>query len=220
MSSITEIFERIAERRGWIQTTEKSDFDNEEAWEQDHDVQAKMKEKKLWNDIMKELHEPFAIASQAMDEGMQHAGLVLELIKPSKAKKDAANIIDVEAKGDVVKPGEEGFANYMNKKMEKFYSTRGRTLYAWAAEKRLSREQWDAGKSPGLEGRDITVDEVQHTRDQQQLYLILYMEFLVSVFPPSILSLVLALKHLENTSSSKQAEAYNISSFIPLDPPY
>lgn len=181
MSTITDIFQRIAERRGWINVIDKSEFDSEEAWEQDPDVQAKLKEKKLWNDIMKQLHEPFAVASEAMDEGLQHAGLLLELVKPPKAKKGATEDIDVEAKADIVAPGEEGFMEYLEKKLDAFYCNRGETIRAWAREKGLSGDQWDAAQSPGLDDSGITPDEIEHTQDQQQLYLILYMEFLVSL---------------------------------------
>ncbi len=181
MSTLTDIFERIAERRGWIETTERSEFDDEEARENDPDVKAKLEEKKLWNDIMKQLHEPFAIASQAMDEGMEHAGLLLGLIKPPKPKSEAKKEIDVEAKGGVVEPGDKGFTQYLEKKLEEFYSKRGEALKTWALQKGLSNEQWDAANSPDLDGSINSPDELQHSKDQQQLYLILYMEFLVGL---------------------------------------
>jgi hypothetical protein len=93
LSTITDIFERIAERRGWIKTT-GSHHDQSEAWEE-CDVSAKNEEKRVWNEMMKTLHEPFSVAVAAMDEGLEHIGLVLEFNKPPKKQGGA----DIEAKG-------------------------------------------------------------------------------------------------------------------------
>jgi Putative ER transporter, 6TM, N-terminal len=59
MSTITDIFERIAERRGWVEVP-NSKFDRAESWEA-CGTEAKEKEKKTWNEIMKTLHEPFEV---------------------------------------------------------------------------------------------------------------------------------------------------------------
>lgn len=61
MSTITDIFERIAERRGWVRIP-NSKFDKAESWEA-LGQEAKEKEKKTWNEIMKTLHEPFEVVS-------------------------------------------------------------------------------------------------------------------------------------------------------------
>jgi hypothetical protein len=180
MSTITDIFERIAERRGWVKTERGSEFDDAEQWERDPTEEAKRKEKQVWNDIMKHLHESFMLVSGAMDEGLEHAGLLLELINPPKAKASTEET-DVEAQGEVLKPGDKGFSDYLENKLADFYSKRGQTLKTWARGRGLSSDQWDAAKSPGIDGTEPTPDENRHRRDQQQLYLILYMEFLVSL---------------------------------------
>jgi hypothetical protein len=176
MSTIIDIFERIAERRGWVQARQNS-FDRAESWEHSAEA-AKDEEKKVWNEVMKALHEPFAVAVAAMDEGMEHAGLVLEIL-PKPKKKEG----DVEEKGTNPRPGDAEFASYLNRKVADFYSKRGETLKAWAREKGLSEDQFDRRMSVP-DGRDnFTPDEAQHRRDQQQLYLILYMEHLVCFIP-------------------------------------
>jgi hypothetical protein len=179
MSTITDIFERIAERRGWIRTAQRSKFDDAEAWEHDAGDEAKRNEKKIWNDIMKQLHCSFEVVSKAMDEGLEHAGLLLEFIKPPKKNRASAPDVDVEAKGGVMKPGDKGFSDYLEKRLADFYSKRGQTLKTWARGRGLSAEQWDAAQPPGIDDSEATPDENRHRRDQQQLYLILYMEFLV-----------------------------------------
>ena len=109
-----------------------------------------------------------------MDEGLEHAGLLLELIPKPKKKKSA----DIEEKGADPKPGDPEFFNFLNKKIEDFYGKRGEGLKAWAKQKGLSQEQFDTVRSP-LEGQEYTPTEAQHRRDQQQLYLILYLENLL-----------------------------------------
>jgi hypothetical protein len=59
MSTITDIFERIAERRGWIRVP-NSKFDRAESWEA-CGLEAKEEEKRTWNEIMKTLHKPFEV---------------------------------------------------------------------------------------------------------------------------------------------------------------
>lgn len=110
-----------------------------------------------------------------MDEGLQHAGVLLEILPKPKAKKGE----DIEATGDVHKPGHPQFGVDLEKKMTDFYSKRGQTLRAWAKQKGLSEAQFDAAPASPGEGSDWTADEAKHRRDQQQLYLILYLEHLL-----------------------------------------
>jgi hypothetical protein len=175
LSTITDIFERIAERRGWVKSKD-SHHDRSEAWEQ-CDISAKNEEKRVWNEMMKTLHEPFSVAVAAMDEGLEHVGLVLEFNKPAKKKQGED---DVEAKGEDPKPGDPEFAKFLDQKMKDFYGTRGKTLKAWARNLGLSEDIFDNVNTAPEGAKQHLRGEAQHARDQQQLYLILYMEFLVS----------------------------------------
>lgn len=187
LSTITDIFERIAERRGWVKST-SSRHDASEAWEP-CDEAAKNEEKRIWNEMMKTLHEPFAVVVAAMDEGVEHVGLVLEFNKPPKKKKGE----DVEAKGNDPRPGDPEFAKFLEQKLKDFYGARGKTLKAWARNKGLSEEMFNELHDSARATKDAT-SEAQHARDQQQLYLILYMEFLVRQIPlPSYLRVLTRL---------------------------
>lgn len=170
MSTITDIFERIAERRGWVEVPD-SKFNKEESWDT-REKGSKEREQSSWNEIMKTLHEPFAVLSTAMDEGLEHAGLVLELLPKPKTKAN-----DLEAKGDSPRPGDDEFAKYLEGKVLAFYQSRGKVLRAWAKQKGLSQEQFNPG-SPTTETHP-TPNAEQHHGDQQQLYLILYLEHLL-----------------------------------------
>ena len=109
-----------------------------------------------------------------MDEGLEHVSLILDIVpKPKKKKGD-----DEESKSPETKPGDPEFAKYLARKISDFYNERGATLKAWAREKGLSEDQFDAAKVPPT-GEGYTRSEAQHRRDQQQLYLILYLEHLL-----------------------------------------
>ncbi|KAL3423247.1 hypothetical protein PVAG01_04994 [Phlyctema vagabunda] len=187
LSTIVDIFERIAERRGWVKSTRKSNYAELESWERCPESD-EAGEKRIWNSIMKTLHEPFAVASQAMDEGLEHVGYVLELIPKPKKKKGE----DVEAANNTgAKPGDAGFADYLDRKMREFYGKRGETLKTWAREKGLSEDAFNSAqqKMP-MNAQDMTPETAQHRRDQQQLYLLLYLEHLLYSTGTAIADLV------------------------------
>lgn len=168
MSTISDIFERIAERRGWVAPRNPGHKDQSEAWEHCSELE-KREEKKTWNEVMKALHDPFSTAVSAMDEAMEHAGLVLEILPRPKKK----NNNDEEAKGTEPKPGDSGFTAYMQQKMLEFYSKRGSVLRAWAKEKGLSEDQFNAAKAAPSGGNDFTSDEAKHRMS------------LINIFPSS-----------------------------------
>lgn len=78
MSTIMDIFRRTAEHRGWNAADEE---------EKSEEAMAKEKERRVWNEVMKQLHEPFTLLSEAIDEGLEHAGLQLGLLPKTKEQK-------------------------------------------------------------------------------------------------------------------------------------
>lgn len=81
MSSVADIFDRIAERRGWREASSGTSEEKESA------KRTKDQEKSNWSEIMKSLHDPFETLTVSMNEGLQHALYVLELGKPPKSDK-------------------------------------------------------------------------------------------------------------------------------------
>ena len=65
ISTITDIFERVAERRGWVDGDDSAK-NRSEAWERCEE-NTKEDEIRVWNQVMKTLHEPFAIAAVASE---------------------------------------------------------------------------------------------------------------------------------------------------------
>ncbi|KAF7909581.1 uncharacterized protein EAF01_003299 [Botrytis porri] len=183
MGTITDIFVRIGERRGWVKSTGSKD--RFEQWEH-MPLKSKAEEKRLWNEVVKTLHEPFSIITAVMDQGLEHVALTLELVP--RPKKKAAG--DVETADAQSKPGDAGFLAYMEEALDEFYKKRGKTLKKWAQEKGLSAEQFDTSRPIPPAGAPVSGDEAAHRRDQQQLYLILFMENLLYMAGLAVIELV------------------------------
>ncbi|KXJ88899.1 hypothetical protein Micbo1qcDRAFT_214084 [Microdochium bolleyi] len=196
IGTIIDIFQRIAEKRGWV-TDENTDLDL---------LADKLEEKRVWNGVMQQLHEPFRILAEAIDQGLEHAGVVLELLpKPKdaakkskdKGRKNRADV-DVEAaKANLVNPGDGGFANVLRTKVQVFHTVRKEILVAWARENGLAHDNLE----------DIAIfsqDEVKHKHERQQLFVLLYIETLMQAAGVAVLKLVeYADNRLEDGSLAK-----------------
>jgi len=160
MTTIVDIFKRVSERRGW-------DVDEETL---DEVIIEKKREKHIWNQVIKQMHEPFEILAEAVDQGLEHAGILLELIpRPKSAKKAEA---DVEAKAGNIKPGEPGFAAVVDEKIRQFNLKKGELLKAWLRETALANEEYE------MDGIEPEHSE-RRERQQAQLHVVLYMENLM-----------------------------------------
>ncbi len=174
MSSSADIFQRIAEVRGWTQRETASFPENE-------------KRKNQWNEIMRTLHDPFQTVTETMHDGLQHALYTLELAKPPKKQKaskkssdDNVASKDVEADPGFMKPGDRDYAAYLSKKIDSFYEQRKTTLAVWCQQRGM---KMDAGpfENPSQTALNISTDNAnrpedpeEHARNQRQLYLVLY----------------------------------------------
>ncbi|GAB1320884.1 ER transporter 6TM N-terminal domain-containing protein [Madurella fahalii] len=167
MMTIIDIFKRVSERRGW----DTADDAPEEV------VAEKEKEKHVWNEVMKQMHEPFEILSQAIDQGLEHAGICLELLpRPKKVSPKAGK--DLEA-GERPKPGDRGFARIVDGKVDAFHSKKGELLKTWIREKGFDLNENNAKPS-----------RLPSERDQAQLNIILYMENLMHASGEAVQGLI------------------------------
>ena len=182
MASVVDILQRISDKHNHIVSQT-----NTGVQEKQNTNGSKEMEKARWNDIMKTLHSPIDAMTDAMEEGLQHVLYALELEKPPKGaernrkKNDANNTSeDVEAKGDAIKPGDKQFAAHLEKRIEGFSEQRILTMNNW------SKQKLDASMSPdrfspvSQPSRDLDSQNwTEHERTQRQLYLVLYLEFLL-----------------------------------------
>ncbi|SPO06922.1 uncharacterized protein DNG_09616 [Cephalotrichum gorgonifer] len=178
MSTIIDIFHRVAERR---------------EWNVDEDTPAeimaeKNREKQVWNNIMKQMHAPFRILAEAIDQGLEHTGVCLEILpKPKiskKSKSSGSDDVDVEAWGDEANPGGEGSASLVDKKFRQFYSQKGKILRTWVRERPLVADE----AKPTHPQHLMASDAMQ--RNQAKLYVSLYMDQLMHAAGEGVQDLV------------------------------
>ena len=186
MGSVTDIFERVAERRGWT---------SKDGEEMESDRERKRTEKRQWNEIMQTLHTPFEIMTEALSDGLQHTMYTLELAKsPKKEKKKGTTKDsnpedkDIEAKGQIVEPGEAGYAAHLTKRIDEFYEQRKITLAMWCKQKGIDVDA-DVLNNSSQFASTIRLPEGDlqtHQRNKRQLYLMLYVCLLFMQLRPEI----------------------------------
>jgi hypothetical protein len=178
--SLVDIFNRTAELHQWNRSeSELSDPKSEALHQQAVDD---------WNTLMQSLHEPLSRIFRAMDGGLEHALLRLDLLKPPKKKKG-----DQEAKGDTVQPGDPNFAIYLERESNEFYHGKEITLEAWLERKGVKLK---GDTFQDTVDSQSTFEELsrQHTfirqDNKRQLYVLLYIVFLLHSVSEAILELV------------------------------
>jgi hypothetical protein len=176
LGAVIDIFERIAAIHNWTQVHLESGLDPDDA-----DNRRKILVE--WSENIKAVHNPFQSIVEVMVEGLEHVALQLQLKKREKAKKvpstDEAGLPnDVEAEAGVTAPGEKGFADYLEKKIQIFYGGKQHNLRDWCHRHgiELSEDFFDHPADAQFSESDEMKNEKyeQHQRNQRQLYLLLY----------------------------------------------
>lgn len=181
MSTLIDIFQRVAEKRDWLTDSGTP-----------AEVKAeKREEKRLWNEVMRQLHDPFEVLSQIVDQGLEHAAIQLEILpRPRAARKDKANgNEDVEAKGDLSSPGDADFGRVLDDKINSLKDVKVKVLKCWARERGMMQDNGGQSNTIRSDCLDGDRDE-KHRRDQSQLYLLLYIEKLIQETSEAVNSLV------------------------------
>lgn len=174
LRTMIEVFDRLAPEDSTGQTTRES-----------FDVRANEKSelRLLWSRVISAMHGPFAEIGEIIDQGLEHAAVVLEYLpKPKRGN-------DEEAQGGL-KPGDPTFTQYMDRKVQEFHSRRSEFLSAWARER-------DALRRPGTQSNSL---------DQQHVYVVLHMEHLIHSIAVAVYDLVLFadLKSRDGTMARKR----------------
>lgn len=193
MSTTIDILQRIADQQGYKDKAEQ-DSDSEEM------EQRAVEEYHL---MMKSLHEPFHGIASAMDEALEHVLLQLRFKSKPKAKDskgtDSVNT-DVEEKADVIRPGEDGFAAYFEEKVKAFYQSREVSLKEWCLQKGMGAPPKTLDGNVDWDKALELVSTVTQQRTQRELFVALYMEYLMWSAGQAILELV---RFADTTSTAK-----------------
>ena len=216
MSSIADIFGRAAQKRGW---EKEEELQPAEAGAENTGEEMKMNKIRQWNEIMKSLHEPFEILTAAMCQGLQHVSLALEFTKPPKPSKGSktagAAKEDVEAAAGVIEPGDPKYSEHMKEKIDSFYAQRQTTLNSFIKQATIAGDEGDfaAAVEAFAANRNMPVDgdEQSKTRQlfQRQLFMILYMEFLLWSTARAVLHFVEYADELVENGTMKRNRIIN-----------
>lgn len=180
LGSVLDLFERATEIEHW-------NGEGIEVNEEEH-----LKAVKEWNELFQFIHEPLNTILEALDAGLEHVMLKLELVKPPKKKKKGQSQDDAEAKGDVVKPGDTDFAIYFEKQAALFLSTKEPTLRHWVQSKgiTLRDDYFSCPSDIDDENLKLLPSITTRKRDQRQLFMILHIMFLLNSVSHSTLEFV------------------------------
>ncbi|KAF2719769.1 hypothetical protein K431DRAFT_227843 [Polychaeton citri CBS 116435] len=183
LGQLSEIFHNIAENRGWGSVVDRSG-----SVVDGHDEKLRAQTVQEYHDLMCAVREPFARVSHVTEKGIQHALIQLQLIpKPTK--------VDEENRGDEPEPGDQNFALFLNKNLFDFKKSKIELLKRWAEvhDIQLEEDFFDNPATARFSGpdwmeKDFTSDE--QTRYRRQLYICLYMEFLLWAVASRVLEFV------------------------------
>jgi hypothetical protein len=193
LGSVMDLFERAAEVNHW----------DGEGSEEDEELRKIAAGE--WNELFQYVHEPFDKIMQAMGEGLTHVLLRMQFASTPKKKK-GQNQDDAEAKGDAIVPGDKNFAEHFEKQAMDFYHSKEPTLRHWVESKGIKLKS-DYFSDP----ETLNDDELRRLpsittrkRDQRQLYMLLYVIFLLNSISRSILDFVkFADEHDQATAKKK-----------------
>ncbi|KAI9667372.1 MAG: hypothetical protein M1821_000187 [Bathelium mastoideum] len=188
LSSVPDVFEKVSQRMGWDRVPTSGE--NQKAENTDP---AKEEAIHSWNQLARLMHEPIAKLTEVMDEGLHHTLLQLQFVRPSKKSKVqmASGENDVEAKGDAVQPGDPTFGGYMDVKIQEFEATKESILRQWCEIQgiELPPDFFDKNSTsePFIFASSTDVEEQKRRR---QMYLVLYIQLLLTSTGRAILDLV------------------------------
>jgi hypothetical protein len=180
LGSLIDLFERVADLQHFEEGSENEN--------PDPDLRSKMVED--WNDFMQFLHGPLTEIIEVMDQGLEHVLIRFEMTAVPKKKKNA-DTPDAEARGDLIKPGDAGFAAHLEAQSDAFYQGKEKTLRHWLSSHGIKpRENFfqdtENGDPDNMNLQRIPTKQ----RQQRQLYVVLYIMFLLHSISRSILAFV------------------------------
>ncbi|KAI7193921.1 hypothetical protein KC363_g2440 [Hortaea werneckii] len=177
LSCMSDVFQRIAEERGWDCARSFADFPLSEA----HGEEEKLRIESVieWHELMKRLREPFESITNTIDEGLEHVAILLQLA-PAPKRRSA----DEENNASNPKPGEKGFPAIYDRRAIEFLESKKEMLRAWCAMHDIelpgdffdNPDSKDFKAPPWMNHASLSNDR---KRLRRQLFMCLYMEFLL-----------------------------------------
>jgi hypothetical protein len=189
MAHLPDILNRIQESGGWIPCDFESRMENLDAKNKDSSKESSQEEYGLiWQHSVGALLDSANSIIELMSDGLEHAGLQLEII-PRPGQKKFFDFIpgctrikktDPETEGQIIGPGHPQFSKTLEGKLGEFTKRRVEALTSWANSEGLTSAQLEKLNSRGKLDEDEQPAGIHVQRDRQQLYLILYIQHMVS----------------------------------------
>ena len=196
LSSLSDIFDRTSEERGWDQSKSLAGTMIEDA--ANDGEKARIQSLNEWHELLGALKQPFGGITEDIREGLMHVLLVLQLTKPSKdlGKDQEAGV------GAAPKAGSEDFAEYLNRRKEEFQRSKTVMLKEWCHVHGIQLPE-DFFSDPNLPDMNIpswmNAQDSPETRSRirRQLMVVLYVEFLLASLATRVHDLVQHVDHLK-----------------------
>ena len=151
-----------------------------------------------WNEMMISLHDPFEHIISGMSQGLHHVAYLLKLEKLPKAKQKDREAADPAFIG----PGEAGFSEQLDAICSKFWERRVEALKLWCKQRGIQFIDHEPGNPETNEIHLARIFSRDHAR--QQLYMILYMEYLLHAAADAVCDLVKEADRLVETGTMKR----------------
>ena len=179
LSCMADIFIRIAEDRGWDRDVDLSEAKPEDAHNESEKIRIETVNE--WHSLMKRLREPFESVTKTIDDGLEHVRVTLQL--GAKTWKKASDQ-DVEKEGANPKPGDQGFAESFLLRSRAFHESKKVMLREWCSlhDIELPEGFFDNPEGMNFEAPSWLNEGIlsePHRKLRRQLFLCLYMEFLL-----------------------------------------
>lgn len=143
-----------------------------------------------WRELVLESRGAFQEVKAALAGGLTHITYVLELVpRPKTGAKDVENNAP-----NVPEPGDPGFAAHLKARVEAFQQHREGTVQRWCEKKGIDvpvRFWEDPSIQYNFQDSASFQDVVRQKQNHQQLYLVLYLEYLLNSVGKAVLEMVL-----------------------------
>jgi len=199
LSCLPEAFQRIAEERGWDPSLDLAHASVADA--QNNDERVRIETIQEWHELMKILRKPFGKVTETIDEGLEHIAITLQLAPKPKARGAEAT---AEESGSVPHPGDDSFAVSYNARSLAFLESKKEMLRAWCSLHgiELPPDFFADPYSKDYQAPDwlnASGGTFEHTRVRRQLFLSLYMEFLLFTISRRVYDLMLFAEKLQQS---------------------
>jgi Putative ER transporter, 6TM, N-terminal/Fusaric acid resistance protein-like/Aromatic acid exporter family member 2 len=141
-----------------------------------------------WNEVVSMSCDDFAKMERAMVAGLTHVAIVFEFVK--KPKPPAK---DVEKAETTPSPGDPKFSAYLDEAIKSFHAHRQNVVRRWCDKKgvELPTTFWDdTSQHYSMKQQPEISETTRQKMNQHQLYLLLYLEYLIWSMGNAILKMV------------------------------